>query len=126
MSLSKGRTADQSSLCSTELIPFYVKSSVSRHGQDFAQIVPVAVPHLRGNAFDLCGRDVAHAIGNLLDAGYLQALPRFNGFDKHRRLNQRFRRAGVEPGEAATEALHAKLTACQVLLVDVRDLQFSA
>ena len=41
-------------------------------------------------------------------------------------LDQRFGRAGVEPGEAPAEALDAELAAAEVFAVDVGDLQLAA
>jgi len=47
------------------------------------------------------------AVGDFLEAGDLQALALLDGLEEAGGLEQRFRRAGVEPGETAAEGLHA-------------------
>src|SRR5438132_13498588 len=91
-----------------------------------AQVVSIIVSQARGEVLDLLRGDVAHAVGHLFDTSDLQALPRFDRLDKVGGLHERFRRAGVEPGKAATEALDAKLAAPEIGAVDVGDFQFAA
>ena len=65
----------------------------------------------RASATSWSTADVAHSIGNLLDARDHQALPFFDGLDVARRLHQRRVRAGIEPGGAASETLDVQLPA---------------
>ena len=61
-------------------------------------------PIARASRVDVGGRDVAHAVGDLLEARDHQALALLDGLDEVRRLHQRLVRAGVEPRDAARRA----------------------
>ena len=63
---------------------------------------------------------------DLLGTGDLEALALLQRADEFGRLDQRIRRAGVEPGEAAAEPLDLQLAALQIEPVEVGDLQFAA
>ena len=75
---------------------------------------------------DLLSRDVAHAIGNLFEAGDLEALASLDGLDKGCGLQQGVVCAGIEPSVAAAHGLDVELMAREVGLVDVGDLEFTA
>src|SRR5438094_526303 len=72
------------------------------------------------------GGDVAHAPGDLLEAGDHQPLPFLDRLDVARRLHQRFVRAGVEPGDASRQLLDVQGGSIQVVPVDVADLELPA
>lgn len=74
----------------------------------------------------LFGRDVAHAPGDLLDAGHLQPLSLLDGLDKGGRLQQRLVRARIQPGRATAQQLDIQLPALEIDLVDIGNLQFPA
>ena len=91
------------------------------------QILTVVVLLERlGELVDLLSRDVAHAIGNLFEAGDLEALASLDGLDKRCSLQQGVMCAGVEPGVAAAHGLDVELVAREVGLVDVGDLELTA
>ena len=74
--------------------------------------MPVAgVFHRLGKPQQLLGVDEALAEGDFLGAGDLQALALLDDVDELRCLEQRFMRAGVEPGIAAAEALGMQFAA---------------
>lgn len=75
---------------------------------------------------DLLSRDVAHAVGDLFEAGDLEALAGLDGLDEGRGLQQGVVGAGVEPGVAAAHGLDVELVAREVGLVDVGDLELTA
>lgn len=75
---------------------------------------------------DLLSRDVAHAVGDLFEAGDLEALAGLDGLDEGCSLQQGVVRAGIEPGVAAAHGLDVELAAREVGLVDVGDLEFTA
>ena len=75
---------------------------------------------------DLLSRDVAHAVGNLFEAGDLEALAGLDGLDKGCGLQQGVVGAGVKPGVAAAHGLDVELVAREVGLVDVGDLELTA
>ena len=71
--------------------------------------MPVAgVFHRLGKAQQLFGVDEALAERDFLGAGDLQALTLLHDVDELRGFEQRFMRAGVEPGIAAAETLDMK------------------
>mgnify|MGYP000172639273 CR=1 FL=1 len=75
---------------------------------------------------DLLSRDVAHAIGNLFEAGDLEALAGLDSLDEGCSLQQGVVRAGIEPGVAAAHGLDVELVAREVSLIDVGDLELAA
>ena len=79
-----------------------------------------------GELVDLVARDVAHAVGDLFEAGDLEALAGLDGLDKGGCLQKGVVGAGVEPGVAAAHGLDVKLVAREVGLVDVGDLELAA
>ena len=91
------------------------------------QILAIVVLLKRlGELVDLLSRDVAHAIGNLFEAGDLEALASLDGLDKGCGLQQGVVCAGIEPSVAAAHGLDVELMAREVGLVDVGDLEFTA
>ena len=91
------------------------------------QILAVVVLLERlGELVDLLSRDVAHAVGDLFEAGDLEALASLDGLDEGCGLKQGVVRAGVEPGVAAAHGLDMKLVAREVGLVDVGNLELTA
>ena len=83
--------------------------------------MPVAgVFHRLGKAQQLFGVDEALAERDFLGAGDLQALTFLHDVDELGGFEQRFMRAGVEPGVAAAETLGMKFAVLQVPLVDDR------
>ena len=70
--------------------------------------------------------DPAVAVGDLLQAGDLEALALLDGLDVDRGVGQGVVGAGVEPGEAAAEGLDLEFAVGEETLVDTRDLQFAA
>lgn len=91
------------------------------------QILAVVVLSERlGELVDLLSRDVAHAVGNLFEAGNLEALASLDGLDKGCGLQQGVVGAGVKPGVAAAHGLDVELVAREVGLVDVGDLELTA
>ena len=91
------------------------------------QILAIVVLLKRlGELVDLLSRDVAHAVGNLFEAGDLEALAGLDGLDKGCGLQQGVVGAGIEPGVAAAHGLDVELMAREVCLVDVGDLELTA
>lgn len=91
------------------------------------QILAVVILSKRlGELVDLLSRDVAHAVGNLFEAGNLEALASLDGLDEGCSLQQGVVRAGIEPGVAAAHGLDMELVAREVGLVDVGDLELTA
>ena len=91
------------------------------------QILAIVVLLKRlGELVDLLSRDVAHAVGNLFEAGDLEALAGLDSLDEGCGLQQRVVRAGVEPGIAAAHGLDVELVAREVGLVDVGNLELTA
>ena len=91
------------------------------------QILAVVVLLERfGELVDLLSRDVAHAVGNLFEAGDLEALASLDGLDEGCSLQQGVVGAGVEPGVATAHGLDVELVAREVGLVDVGDLELTA
>src|SRR6185312_9149154 len=74
--------------------------------QQRGEVTPVlAVAEAARRRGYLFGPDIAHVVGDLLDAGDLQPLAHLDRADELGRLDQRLVRAGVEPGGAAAEPL---------------------
>lgn len=91
------------------------------------QILAVVILSKRlGELVDLLSRDVAHAVGDLFEAGDLEALAGLDGLDEGCGLQQGVVGAGVEPGIAAAHGLDVELVAREVGLVDVSDLELTA
>src|SRR4051794_37714155 len=65
--------------------------------EDGLQVASVIILEAVGQLAQLVGADEPHVIGDLLDAGNFEALARFDRLDVIGRLDQRFRRPGVEP-----------------------------
>src|SRR6478672_12946995 len=75
---------------------------------------------------EIARRDVAHAIGDLLQTGDHQALTLLDGLNVAGGLHQRFVGAGVEPGDAARQLLDVQLSAVEIGPIDVGDLELAA
>lgn len=74
----------------------------------------------------MLSRDVTHAVGDLFEAGNLEALAGLDGLDKGSCLQQGIVGAGVEPGVAAAHGLDVELLAREIGLVDIGDLELAA
>lgn len=74
----------------------------------------------------LLHRDVAHAIGDLLETGHLRAGPLLDLHDRVSRPEQALRVSGVEPCEILPELHDAQRLPLEIDVVDRRDLQLSA
>ena len=70
--------------------------------------------------------DVAFLEGDFFNTSDFQPLAFFDGLHEIRRLQQRGFRAGVKPGESASELFDVQLAAFDVCAIDVGDLQFAA
>ena len=91
------------------------------------QILAVVVLLERlGEFVDLVARDVTHAVGDLFEAGDLEALAGLDGLDEGGCLQQGVVGACVKPGVAAAHGLDVELVAREVGLVDVGDLELTA
>src|SRR5262249_52748097 len=91
------------------------------------QVAPVvAARERRGEPRQLIEIDQPLAVGDLLRAGDLEALPVLDRLDEGRGRDQRLVRAGVEPGKAAPERLDRERAARKVGAVDVGDLELAA
>src|SRR5262245_57405997 len=75
---------------------------------------------------EIARRDVAHAVGDLLQTGDHQTLTLLDGLNVARRLHQRFVRAGVEPCDAARQLFDVQLSLVEVGPIDVGDLELAA
>ena len=74
--------------------------------QHIQQVLSVTAALQRlGMRLELRRADIAHAPGDLLDAGHLQALALLDGLDEGGRLQQRLVRTGIQPGGTAAELL---------------------
>src|SRR6478609_3362266 len=67
--------------------------------------------------------DPAEVVGDLLGAGHLQPLARLQRLDERARLQERFVRPGVQPGDAAPQLLEEKVPLLEVEAIEIRDLQ---
>ena len=74
----------------------------------------------------MLSRDVTHAVGDLFEAGNLEALTGLDGLNEGCGLQQGVVGAGVEPGVAAAHGLDVELLAREVGLVDVGNLELAA
>src|SRR5512144_3368023 len=90
--------------------------------------VPAVIGVLQGRSDpqQLLGVDEAAAIGDLLDAGDHPALALLDGAHELGGVEDRVRRAGVEPGEAATHALAIELAESEISEIDGGDLKLAA
>src|SRR5690606_29527192 len=70
--------------------------------------------------------DPAVAPGDLLGTAHAQALALLDRLHVARGFDQRFVRAGVQPGITATEPFELQAALLEVAAVEVRDLQFAA
>ena len=86
----------------------------------------LAAAHRRRQAAQVLGVDVAEPEGHFLGTGHPQPLPLLDGLDEGGGLEQRFRRAGVEPGGAAAQDLDPQRARGEVDLVEIGDLQLAA
>ena len=85
------------------------------------EILPVSrALHRLGKPQQLFGVDEALGERDFLRAGDFQALALLDDVDELRGLEQRFMRAGIEPGVAAAEPLDMKFAALEIPLVDDR------
>src|SRR5690349_19292113 len=76
---------------------------------EFDQILTVArLLERLGQGEHLFLREPALVEGDLFGTRHLETLAMFDGLDEGRGLHQRVVRAGVEPGYAAAEDLHAQ------------------
>src|SRR5262245_17557047 len=93
-----------------------------------AEQVPAIGTGLHGarQAREIAGRDVAHAVSDLLQTGDHQALTLFDRLNVAGRLHQRFVRAGVEPRDAPRQLFDVQLSLGEVRPVDVGDLELAA
>ena len=83
-----------------------------RHRVDqAAEVLAVAVLVAGCQSRQLLGGDEALQIGDLFQAGDLQAFPLFDGSHELTGLQQRDFRARIEPGKAAAEDLDVQLSA---------------
>ncbi len=74
------------------------------------EVLPIGIlASAAGEIGELLGSDETLSPGDLLDAGDLQALPFFEGFDEGAGLEQGVMGAGVEPGEAAAAIVYIPL-----------------
>src|SRR5260221_9714916 len=95
--------------------------------QQLGEVLSVAIAlELRGERFEPCIVDPAEPPGDLLRTGDLETLPGLDRGDELGRLAQAFRRAGVEPGEAAPELLDLEPLRPQILVVEIGDLELAA
>lgn len=106
---------------------YYRKLFVPSCASETQQVLAVVVLLERlGKLVNLLSRDVAHAVGDLFEAGDLEALAGLDGLDEGCGLQQGVVGAGVEPGVASAHGLDVELVAREVGLVDVGDLEFTA
>src|SRR5262249_37918742 len=82
--------------------------------------------HRMSESLQIAGADISHPIGDFLEARDHQPLTLLDGLNVVRGLNERFMRAGIEPGNTAGQPLDMKLRSLQILTVDVGDLQFTS
>src|SRR5260221_13033613 len=95
--------------------------------QQLGEILSGAIAlELRGQRFEPRIVDPAEPPGDLLGTGDLETLPGLDRGDELGRLAQAFRRAGVEPGEAAPELLDLEPLRPRILVVKIGDLQLTA
>lgn len=78
------------------------------------------------NALELLLVDKALAVGNLLDAGDVDALPLLDDGNELGGLEEAVVRAGVQPDHAAAHALHRKGVGAEISLVDGGNLELAA
>src|SRR6185437_6863843 len=114
MSTTSGISVGTNSISGPSLQDLEQVSAVSRLGERQRQ------------GFQLSGRNVALAVGDLLRAADLQPLPGLDRLDEHGRLEQRLVGSRVEPGHTAPEQLDPQRAALEVLAVDVGDLELAA
>jgi len=74
---------------------------------DFQEVCAIGALDGTSQRLEALASDQTLAVGDFLEAGDLQALALLDGLEEAGGLEQRFRRAGVEPGETAAEGLHA-------------------
>src|ERR1700722_3969564 len=91
------------------------------------QVAPVFARGKRlGKARDLVEINESLAIGDLLRAGELDALPALDGLDEGRCRDEGLMRARVEPRNAAPERFDLERPTRQISAVDVGDLELAA
>ena len=95
--------------------------------QHSQQVLTVGVlAHRLRDPLDVVAADVAHAIGDFLDAADHQPLALFDGLHELRGLEQRLVRAGVEPGDAAPELFDRERAPSEIVAVDVGNFELAA
>ena len=94
---------------------------------DLEQVLSVLVlEHRLGQLAHTFFGNPAVAVGDVLEAGHLQALAFLDDLHKGGSLGEAVVGAGVEPGETAAEDLHFQLAGVEELLVHGGDLQLAA
>ncbi len=71
--------------------------------QQIEQVRSVVIGAIGSQLLQLRGGDITHAIGDLLDAGDLEALALLDGLDKGRGLQQGLVGTGIQPGVAPAQ-----------------------
>ena len=94
---------------------------------DTDQIIPIAALLQRpGQAEHLFAVDEPLPKRDLFKAGHFHSLSCLEGLNKARRANQRFERAGVEPGEAPSHSFDMKPAVGKVAQLKIGNLQFAS
>src|SRR3712207_503804 len=94
--------------------------------QQFQQVSSVAaVLEGLGQTDHLFGVDISHAVGDLLRAGDLEALPLFDGLDEVGGLLEGLVGSRIQPGHPSAQDLDPQPAPLEVLDVDVGYLQFA-
>lgn len=95
-------------------------------GQRFQVTAILALAELLRQAQQTLAVDIAHVIGDFLDAGDLEALAHLDRAHELGRLEQGLVCACVEPGAAPAEPLDGQQFALEIDIVEVRYLEFTA
>ena len=74
----------------------------------------------------LLGVDISESERNFLEASDLETLPRFHDLHEIGGLQKGVGRAGIEPGNSASDPLHMELAALEISPVEIGDLQLPA
>src|SRR6266496_3427567 len=94
--------------------------------QQSPQVVPIGIAgHDRSELLDSGGVDVPHPIRYLFHGADLESLTLFDRRDVGCGLQQRLRRTGIEPGDAASQSDDLQVVALEVRAIDVGDLQLA-
>src|SRR5204863_6542582 len=90
------------------------------------QIAPIVVlAETAGLREQLVAVDIAHIVGDLLDAGDLEPLPHLDRADIFAGAKQILMRAGVEPGIAAAELFDLQAAAPEIDIVEIGDFELA-